>query len=67
MLEGRRIERDMDMRNDDIVERRLGNGWYELSTITESMGEIYRDSRRYDHKPTNTDYRKFIEIVEHNK
>lgn len=55
------------MRDDDIVERRLGNGWYELSTITESMGEIYRDSKRYDHQPTEDDYRKFTSMVEHNR
>ena len=55
------------MRNDDIVERRLENGWYELSTTVESMGEEYREHKIYDHKPTNTDYRKFINSVEHNR
>jgi hypothetical protein len=55
------------MRPDDIVERRLDNGWYELSTLAYSMGEEYRESKRYDHKPNNTDYRKFIDMVEHNR
>lgn len=55
------------MRDDDIVERRLNNGWYELSTMVVSMGEEYREHQRYDHKPTDTDYRKFIEMIEHNK
>lgn len=55
------------MRNDDIVERTLGNGWYELSTMVASMGEEYRESKRYGHKPTDNDYRKFIETIEHNR
>lgn len=55
------------MRDDDIVERQLDNGWYELSTMVVSMGEKYREHHRYDHKPTDTDYRKFIETVEHNR
>ena len=55
------------MRPDDIVERRLDNGWYELSTLVYSMGEEYREHKRYDHKPTNTDYRQFINMVENNR
>lgn len=54
------------MRDDDIVERQLDNGWYELSTMAVSMGEEYREHQRYDHKPTDYDYQKFIETVEHN-
>ena len=55
------------MRNDDIVERALGNGWYELGTMVESMGETYIERRRYDHKPTDNDYARFLQIVESNK
>lgn len=46
-----------------ITERQLDNGWYELSTMATSMGETYRESKRYDHKPNNTDYRKFVQSV----
>lgn len=52
------------MRNDDIVERTLGNGWYELSTMVASMGEEYRESKRYDHKPTDEDYADFMRYAE---
>lgn len=55
------------MRPDDIVERPLDNGWYELSTMAYSMGEEYRESKRYDHKPTEDDYRKFFNRVENNR
>ena len=55
------------MRYDDIVERRLDNGWYELSTMAYSMGEEYRESKRYDHKPTEEDYRDFNSMVENNR
>ena len=50
-----------------ITERPLNNGWYELSTMAYSMGEVYRDSMRFDHKPTEDDYRKFFNRVENNK
>ena len=40
----------------DITERRLSNGWYEVSTLADSMGEVYRDSMRFDHQPTIEDY-----------
>ena len=52
------------MRYDDIVERRLDNGWYALSTLAYSMGEEYRESKRYDHKPTEDDYMSFMSYVE---
>lgn len=52
------------MRDDDVVERRLDNGWYELSTLAYSMGEEYRESKRYDHKPTEDDYISFMSYVE---
>lgn len=55
---------EIDMRDDDIVERRLDNGWYELSTLAYSMGEEYRVSKRYDHKPTDDDYAGFMSYVE---
>lgn len=55
------------MRCGDIVERRLDNGWYELSTMAYSMGEEYRESKRYDHKPTEDDYQKFNNMVENNR
>lgn len=55
------------MRCDGIVERRLNNGWYELSTMAYSMGEEYRESKRYDHKPTEDDYRKFNNMMENNR
>jgi hypothetical protein len=55
------------MRDDDIVERRLGNGWYELSTMAYSMGEEYREIKRYDHKPTEDDYRDFNSMIENNR
>lgn len=55
------------MRADDIVERPLDNGWYELSTMAYSMGEEYRESKRYDHRPTDKDYQDFISMVEHNR
>lgn len=51
----------------EIIERRLDNGWYELATITDSMGEVYRDSMRFNYKPTEEDYSKFIRRLEHNK
>ena len=51
----------------DIVERPLENGWYELSIMVVSMGEEYREHKRYDHKPTEEDYRNFLEITEHNR
>lgn len=55
------------MRDDDVVERRLDNGWYELSTLAYSMGEEYRESKRYDHKPTKEDYARFVQEVENHK
>ena len=55
------------MRYDDIVERKLDNGWYELSTMVVSMGEEYREHKRYDHLPTDNDYQDFINMVEHNR
>lgn len=55
------------MRNDDIVERQLDNGWYELSMMVMSMGEEYKERQRYDHKPTDSDYQKFMQKVEHNR
>ena len=55
------------MRCGDIVERRLDNGWYELSTMAYSMGEEYRESKRYDHKPTDDDYQMFNNMVENNR
>lgn len=55
------------MRTHDIIERQLDNGWYELSTIAYSMGEEYRESKRYDHKPTEEDYRKFDNMIENNR
>lgn len=51
----------------DITEVALDNGWYELSTMATSMGEEYRDHKRYDHKPTIEDYARFVSMVEHNK
>lgn len=50
-----------------ITERRLSNGWYELSTLAYSMGEEYRESKRFDHQPTIEDYYTFIRGVESNK
>ena len=50
-----------------IAERRLDNGWYELSTMAYSMGEEYREHMRYDHPPTIRDYEKFLSRVESNK
>lgn len=50
-----------------ITERPLENGWYELSTMAYSMGEEYRESKRYDHKPTEYDYQKFLNMVENNR
>lgn len=55
------------MRDDDIVERHLDNGWYELSTMVVSMGEEYREHKRYDHKPTEEDYNEFLKMVEAHK
>lgn len=52
------------MRDDDIVERRLDNGWYELSTLVASMGEEYRVHKRYDHQPTDDDYASFMSYAE---
>ena len=50
-----------------ITERPLANGWYELATITDSMGEVYRDSMRFDHKPSLLDYTKFVQRTERNR
>ena len=50
-----------------ITERPLGNGWYELSTLAYSMGEEYREHKRYDHKPNITDYTHFVQGVESHK
>ena len=50
-----------------ITERPLENGWYELSTMVFSMGEEYRESKRFDHKPNLTDYVRFVQGVEGNK
>lgn len=50
-----------------ITERPLDNGWYELSTMAYSMGEEYRESKRYDHKPNNEDYTSFVSEVESHK
>lgn len=51
----------------EIMERELVNGWWQLATITDSMGEVYRDSMRFDHKPDRGDYDKFINKLEHNR
>ena len=51
----------------DITEVALDNGWYELSTMATSMGEEYRDHKRYDHKPTIEDYAQFVSMVEANR
>ena len=51
----------------DITERRLDNGWYELSTLAYSMGEGYRESKRFDHQPTIEDYAKFLSRIEATK
>lgn len=51
----------------DITERRLSNGWYEISTLADSMGEVYRDSMRFDHQPTIEDYAKFLSRIEATK
>ena len=55
------------MSPDDIVERQLDNGWYELSTMAYSMGEEYREHKRYNHKPNNEDYALFVRGVENHK
>ena len=51
----------------EIAERTLDNGWYELSTMATEMGESYRESKRYDHTPSITDYTNFVQEVEHHK
>ena len=58
---------EYDYRGYEITERRLDNGWYELSTMAYSMGEEYRVHKRYDHEPTGVDYDNFIEYVEATK
>ena len=47
-----------------VTETTLDNGWYELSTFVCSMGEQYRERKRYDHKPTEGDYMSFMSHVE---
>ncbi len=37
------------------------NGWYRLSVVTKCMGEVYNNSKLYRDKPTEDDYKKFIE------
>ena len=51
----------------DITEKKLDNGWYELSTTAFSMGEEYRERRRFDHKPYIEDYVSFVQEVNRNK
>lgn len=51
----------------DVAEIALDNGWYELSTMATSMGEEYREHKRYDHKPTIEDYARFVSMVEANR
>lgn len=55
---------EYDYRGYQITERRLNNGWYELSMLACSMGEEYREHKRYDHKPTDDDYADFLSYVE---
>ena len=50
-----------------ITERPLENGWYELSTLAFSMGEEWREKRRYDHKPDITDYTRFVKQIDASK
>lgn len=50
-----------------ITERATGNGWYELSTLAYSMGEEYREHKRYNYKPTKEDYTRFVQEVESHK
>ena len=57
----------MRLEDYDITERRLENGWYELSTMAYSMGEEYREHKRYDHQPTSEDYENFVQYIEANK
>lgn len=52
------------MKHNDIVERQLENGWYELSAMASSMNEEYRVHKRYDHRPTDDDYASFMSYVE---
>lgn len=59
--------RETDYMGYSVVERPLGNGWYELSTMSESMGEEYRECKRYDHQPSWEDYTNFVYGVERNK
>lgn len=47
-----------------ITKRPLENGWYELSTMVYSMGEEYRESKRYDHEPTEEDLKGFVQYIE---
>ena len=57
----------MRLEDYDITERRLENGWYELSAMAYSMGEEYREHKRYDHQPTSEDYKNFMQYIEANK
>lgn len=50
-----------------ITERKLDNGWYELSALVYSMGEEYREHMRYDHRPTGVDYNNFLKRIEANR
>lgn len=58
---------EYDYRGYEITERQLENGWYELSAMVVSMGEEYRESKRYDHKPTGVDYDNFTNYIETTK
>ena len=50
-----------------IHERQLKNGWYELSAMAWSMGEEYMERKRFDYRPQEEDYRKFVQYIEGNK
>ena len=50
----------------EVIEDKF-RGWYRLSMVSESMGEVYDNSRLFREKPTEDDYKKFIEWVERSK
>lgn len=58
---------EVNLEGYDIAIRPLNNGWYEASTMTTSMGEEYREHKRYDHEPTYDDLKHFINTINANR
>lgn len=58
---------EMNIEGYDITVQPLDNGWYEASTMATSMGEEYREHKRYDHKPTPDELKHFINTINANR